>query len=1214
MLRQKVSYSSHTTPEQSPSPSPIPGSRSSSSASNHHRHHSLFHDSSSASGVRKAFSHLQNALHPSRNNHSQQLKHQQSSSETRHANGMPDLKYDTYHHHQFNGNGNSNGSVVLNDRLRPQYSHKYSSDPSTASILAHSTYSAHSNGTTDSFFSSSSTMSPLTTDDDNSSITSQSRQPQRPRQVLKASSLPSPLGAYSHANGSSEHTSATGHTVRQVTMDRARQSPAPTTSSSGTVKSGSTESGLKPPLQLRVRNFDRSAVNTGYLTKFSSRTFFARKQWKRRYFILTHKSLHCFKSADPQHPLLESLPLSADTIVCVTDIFSGKRYCLQITSPNEKEWFVLADTASEMAVWLRALKGTVLRYRNLQIDPSTRPTAGLSDLSSMVSLDRPYSPALTTTEDSNIPQRPSSPPPRPPHPSQFYADLYSSSTMTMSMTSPSLSPPPRAVSKPSTPIPGAGPHSSYDQEQQQPQLGTRRRANSAFATTSAQPTTDYASFGTVMERAEVLSNEEGRQHHHYSALPLPNTHTYGRRSSIIDMYDDHDGDYSSENTDAAVSRTNSFGNSSISGGSTVHSRRTSIISDRPDSGMASTLPRRSSQRLMAGGSSSRPISPVSRPLSPSQMNRSSPRNSLVIAPPPRSVHRPASISVRNSTMPMPLQNAPGLTALVARSLSPTPEDNDDGSEGALSRITSIRHTRDAMPVRQRHVSLGNPGEQERTFRSPSRSGTVADFMAAQSASASFGPPPERPLSPAPTQPLPDVPGSAVLLNAASHYRSSLLAQQQLVNTANGRRIQIVPRHHDPELLLNNTQRPSSSSTTSKARLRTQSQESPLSSMAHDTQFTVCDNHNANRAATPSPRLAAVATGHVSNSAEGQGSAPSSPSMSPSRTSLSKHISLPLNSRLILPAPPSGQQPDIPVAATMVTAAPTLVSATISNSTTTTPNSSRPTSTHRYQHHKHSVSTSSMSSQSSIGSFAAGITTASLGGPVPRKHHNSARESTLSSRLSCLAPLPPGAAASVPSPPTSALPPTPVSNVVSKAVKMSAAASNVDIANNGAISAVVMENLSVAAMTPLPPSPEQPDSATFDNTTTVETQSVVTDIQDNDRTTPEAEETARFIQETVPDKVTEQEVMNFELILEEQEESESDLDPIEAPPVVVGIIEVKAEGEQEIELQFLGVVEDEAVEEEVRVKAEELQFLNVVEGTEEEDEGLKSQRAEAKTKI
>ncbi|KAF8922793.1 hypothetical protein BGZ52_010976, partial [Haplosporangium bisporale] len=279
---------------------------------------------------------------------------------------------------------------------------------------------------------------------------------------------------------------------------------------------------------------------------FSSRTFFSRKQWKRRYFILHEKSLHCFKSSDPQHPLLESITLCADTIVCVTDIFSGKRYCLQITCPGEKNWYVLADSASEMSGWLKELKGTVLQFRTMHL---TRPGTHYSDSSEMsdlsassLTMDVPSVPVIPSQYDyqlSYTSNPSSSPPPRPVHPSI----LASSQAMLYQGPHVSLNPPPRSMTPKllsSTPTPG--------QE--------RRRKNSTVSTQS----TDYASFGTVMERAEAMTPVDDEN------LPFP--------------------------FEAPVVVPRQRKGSS----STASSHRVSIVIDRPETMI--TLPRRSSQRLM----------------------------------------------------------------------------------------------------------------------------------------------------------------------------------------------------------------------------------------------------------------------------------------------------------------------------------------------------------------------------------------------------------------------------------------------------------------------------------------------------------------------------------------------------------------------------------------------------------------------------------------
>ncbi|KAG0097521.1 hypothetical protein BGZ93_002576 [Podila epicladia] len=817
-----------------------------------------------------------------------------------------DLSIEQHQLNHYSPTGTSNNTNNINNnelsQYRPQYTQSRNpSSESSKNKFTFSTYSTTSNGTTDSYYSSNSIMSPLTTDDDNSSTTSR----QRTRKLSKAGSLPSsPLGVYVNS-----------HSVSTLSL----QGPDNKLSTGFDIKAA-----LPPPMpELRVRHLQRGATYVGYLTKFSSRTFFSRKQWKRRYFILHQKSLHCFKSSDPQHPLLESITLCADTIVCVTDIFSGKRYCLQITCPGEKNWYVLADSASEMSGWLKELKGTVLQFRSMHLNsrPGTHysDSSEMSDLSvSSVTMDPPSVPAIPSQYDyqsSTYGGSLSSPPPRPVHPSI----LASSQAMLYQGPHVSLNPPPRTLTpKPSPPTPTPG------QE--------RRRKNSTVSTQSA---TDYASFGTVMERAEALSpvDDESLPFPFEAPIPVPRQ----RKGSS----------------------------------STVSSHRVSIVIDRPDS--IATLPRRSSQRLM--GSPSRPMSPVSsRPMSPS---RSSSRSSLVVSPPPRSIHRPASVSVRHSTqIPSPMEIAAMGLASTATTLT----------EGYLARITSIRHTRDISTL-SRYNGTTSPTSLK---HSSSRSSVLSANFAMTPPTAALPPAPvsapasmassERPMSPlpdlttAPTLPLPEPPKSPISAGTRAALSHSL-------SSGSTRRISIIPRHHDPDVML-------TCSRSKAARFRTQSQDSPLTTIVRNT--------------TPSPRLAAVAT---NTHEEG----PDPAVMKAERASMIRSLmSSPIQKTFVLPAPPTCSQPEPPVGG------------------------------HQHNHHrqssssshKHSLSSSSFCSISSIGSVSSNYSAPpspsslypvfSQGIPMsPKKVPN--RDSNVS-RMSLLT-LPPG---SVPMPPQTALPPIPIS--------------------------------------------------------------------------------------------------------------------------------------------------------------------------------------------
>ncbi|CAO3571882.1 unnamed protein product [Mortierella alpina] len=908
MLRSKSSLSSQ---QSSPSPSPIPGSRSSSSVNNHYPHQQ--HDSGNGGGVRRAFSTLQHALSPSRG--------PSFSSERKGATTPEHFDH-----------------TSIDNNLQK---------PLNSSVLTGSTFSANSHTTTDSFYVTASNLTSLTTDDESASST-HSRGLHRPRPLSKASSGPSPL-SNSYQNESTPFAHHSRHHADSESLH--------TSVTNGF--DGSGEAAV--PAQLRVRHLELGASYSGYLTKFSSRTFFSRKQWKRRYFILHERSLHCFKSSDPQHPLLESMALCADTIVCVTDIFSGKRYCLQISSPGEKNWYVLADTASEMSGWLRELKGTVLRFRNPQADarPNTHysDSSELSELSvSSVTMNGGSSPVPKASSSYNLfltaSRSPSPPPARPSHP-PVHLDLYHVSS----------------TGKISTP----------------------QECNKGSKNTSGEAA-DYASFGTIMERADAISPEEQRATP-FPLLPPASKPRYQWHTALTDHPDDNGGgittptsrkgaliNNNTNNSNRRVSGSSGGRNSTISvhrnGSSSSNSsgstngRRLSIVVDRPEKMI--TLPRRNSQRLT--GSPSRPMSPISsRPTGPNA-NRASPRSSLVVSPPPRSIHRPSSSLSRHSTQALQSLN---------RSSSPALEMSLEGNHGSLARFTSMRQLREStMPA-------SHSGHQ----RSFSSTGIVSDRPISPSMS----------LSAAPTAPLPEPPSGPA--GTPNH------TLKPSFSNGSSHRISIVPRHHDPDLFI-----PLRSS--SKPRSRTKSQDGT-------SAFMMGDAHGTPRSSTPSPRLSAtISYSEATGSETGQGfivTPPLSP-LGPSALPEGMLKRLPLDSqgRLVLPAPPVGQQPEPPISAS-----PSIASvATMLNSSPRT--SSRSSLTHRNMH-RHTPSTSSIcsvsSTTSSMASYAAGVNGPVFGGGVVRKHSN--RDAALAARLSTLAPIPPGAAASVPSPPQTALPPIPI---------------------------------------------------------------------------------------------------------------------------------------------------------------------------------------------
>ncbi|KAF9103644.1 hypothetical protein BGX29_003118 [Mortierella sp. GBA35] len=887
-------------------------------------------------------------LHFNNNNSDNQNNNNNSSLDTfiflKNNNGSSN-------HLRYHNNNNDNNSTTTPAPSSPS--------PSPALLYQHRFETDSNNNISSQYtFNHSPSLTPMTTDDETSSSASFRT---RPRQLSKPGSMPSPLGSstYHHNHSKGNGNSLALSSFSFLSSSDKSSNPVTHPNDGGHLYNNNNihhVQTLPPNSQLRVRHLERNSTYAGYLTKFTSRTFFSRKQWKRRYFILSQKSLHCFKSSDPQHPLLESITLGPDTIICVTDMFAGKRFCLQISCPGEKDWYVLADTASEMSGWLRELKGTVQRVRTLQVD-SRPPTlysevSEISDMSSSTSGFRgaPYIPTISSQYESLDRHSRSSPGSLAASsrhggssaPSHFYSAQGSLNPYHGQAQAKSLSPPPRPITpKSSTPTPGSGPQYQHQQQRTQgsyshgqnhePSLSSsapdplpapepRRRRNSSLST--GQPATDYASFGTVMARAEAMA--EAQKESPSSSWSLPAKYEGSHNGSAT----------------LPRSKRDSIMSTMSSMSSSTNSYKMSAMTGRPDA--LATLSNRSNQRMT--GSHSRPMSPVSpRPMSPS-MTRTSPRNSLVIAPPPRSIHRPVSVSIRHSTqiLPPPQIITAGLSSQYSSgsplspnpptsSLPATPDSTGNHyqqmyASGALSRITSLRHQRDTALNRQSMVSVssnysgptGTGSLQERVQRSSSKTNIMRPSMSAatigvQSPSKSTADwvHSNRPLSPtpslssAPTLPLPQPPRSnssspskdpTPSITSTSSQSSTTTAQSQSTEQSS-RRMSTIPRHHEPDLTIPHR---------SKTRSR---------SGSHETAVLVSklnEVHLNRKAETPSPRLSAVIT-------PSQVSSPTSPGsgVEGGHRHL-RQMSLPLQTMYVLPDPPTRETPPEPKATSSTT--------------------------------------------------------------------------------------------------------------------------------------------------------------------------------------------------------------------------------------------------------------------------------------------------------
>ncbi|KAF9578442.1 hypothetical protein BGW38_005747, partial [Lunasporangiospora selenospora] len=774
----------------------------------------------------------------------------------------------------------------------------------------------------------------MATDDDASSSATSFRQ--RTRKSSKASSVPSPLSNHNHGHshgsgGGSATPSFTTTTSSHLGLSNFFLSTDKKSSSAAAAVAAAAalDPHSKVPSQLKVRHLELDKTYAGYLTKFTPRTFFSRKQWKRRYFILHHQALHCFKSSDPQHPLLESIALTTESIICVTDIFSGKRYCLQVSSPGEKSWYVLADTASEMAGWLRELKATVQRTRGhhpMMHPLDARPRTEYSDSSELSELTSSSHaarlPIGTSTHSGSVDVHSHAN-----HLSRAYVSSLASASV-VSVSRPallhphqhqrqpslqdfpptSLSPPPRAITpKPASPTSTTvnaqrqsmlpqqhAPHQHGRRQTQQPDQRKRRNSSLSAGVTVAS---DYVSFGSVMEQAEAMATAQETTQSSSWSLPTKTERTdvyatvpRSKRESTI-------------STMSGVSSMSFVPANNYSFGPATVERALSAT------GGVVPLPNRSVYRLT--GSQSRPISPASvssRPTSPN-FNRASPRNSLVISPPPRSIHRPASTAIRHSTqiLPPPQNASVGLPAPTIPSTVngngyvPGAAHDNLQSQGSLSRITSIRHQRDMGASRQSVVpgpiapigTNGGTGSlQERFQRNASRMivqkasmsnaavasvGAVGGHAIRQAAVDSMtligsGRPisPTPSLSAAPTLPLPAPPrpGSNSPSRSGHRHSSSVSSLTSVTSSP----------QHSSSMLGSITEGPPSPTATSAPRRTSSLQQRAQTGLEYsaprrseprarsDSHEGIAkpmakleEIHVTRRAMTPSPRLSGIAT-------------------------------------------------------------------------------------------------------------------------------------------------------------------------------------------------------------------------------------------------------------------------------------------------------------------------------------------------------------------
>ncbi|KAL0144384.1 hypothetical protein V8B55DRAFT_1486091 [Mucor lusitanicus] len=132
----------------------------------------------------------------------------------------------------------------------------------------------------------------------------------------------------------------------------------------------------------------QQATCSGWLTKHIAPTFSFMKSTKRRYVVLVDRLLYAFKSETPD-TYREFFELTKDSHAFVTDQFAGQLYCIEIKKMGQLEaysWFLQADDAESMKLWLDRIKRTIAWLRN-----GTSGTITKGSLTKITTEDEEYS-------------------------------------------------------------------------------------------------------------------------------------------------------------------------------------------------------------------------------------------------------------------------------------------------------------------------------------------------------------------------------------------------------------------------------------------------------------------------------------------------------------------------------------------------------------------------------------------------------------------------------------------------------------------------------------------------------------------------------------------------------------------------------------------------------------------------------------------------------
>jgi hypothetical protein len=146
-----------------------------------------------------------------------------------------------------------------------------------------------------------------------------------------------------------------------------------------------------------------------WMTKHRAPTFSFMKNIKRRYIVLVDRMLYAFKSESPD-TYREFLELTKNTHAFVTDQFAGELFCIEIKKMGHDDassWFLQADNAESMKLWLDRIKRTIAMIRaghssTITKDALTKVTTEEEEYSKIATKARHELYSSPTSSQSNI--------------------------------------------------------------------------------------------------------------------------------------------------------------------------------------------------------------------------------------------------------------------------------------------------------------------------------------------------------------------------------------------------------------------------------------------------------------------------------------------------------------------------------------------------------------------------------------------------------------------------------------------------------------------------------------------------------------------------------------------------------------------------------------------------------------------------------------------